>query len=211
MNLTTPLHEMATNPDGSVNPEGLRRVQETVWSSLPESSRRNFFEFKGRQSCVKAAMAKPLPGASADAFIKGATKVAGETVHEVYPIHIVCLQAVDSPLLKLVQAAAVSEEKKGTQNFQEQDEWNVCYIFTENPKTLRAIIKNGGAAEIGKRAEELVDGKWNAAKINAVSLSVIEQFHRHIQTSVKFTAEVEGQGDEGFFLELSKSLPKLKE
>jgi hypothetical protein len=174
-----------------------------VARAIGERGHRAFFEFKGRQSCIEKAQAKPLPGASANVFIKGATTVGDVVVREVVPIHIACLQAVDSPLLKLVQNAANQTGEKANENFSEEAQWEICYIFTQNPKELRKILKDGGADAIKKLAEETIDCNWTAAKINSVILAVIEQFHRHIQTTVKFAAEVEGQGDKSFFQALA--------
>ena len=43
-------------------------------------------EFRARQSCIRQAMAKPLPGAAGDAFLKGAVSVGHFTIYEVMPI-----------------------------------------------------------------------------------------------------------------------------
>lgn len=206
-NTTTELNEMARNQDGSVNPDGLRRVQELAFGAIGESGRRAFFEFKGRQSCIKAAQAKPLPGASANAIIKGATKVAEEVVREVLPIHIACLQAVDSPLLKLVNNAIESAEKKSNVDFSESAQWELCYIFTQEPRALRTLLKEEGVSALQSKSEAKCS-EWNAAKCNTVILAIIEQFHRHVQTTVRFSNEVEGQVDARFFQALQGQLPK---
>ena len=113
---------------------------------------------------------------------------------------------MDSPLLKLVQKAANQSGEKTDENFSEEAQWEFCYIFTQNPKELRKTLKDGGAEAIKKLSEEAIDCLWSAAKINSVILAVIEQFHRHIQTTVKFAAEVEGQGDKRFFQALAGKL-----
>lgn len=166
-----------------------------------------YFAFRGRQYCAKQAQSVPLPGASADAFLRGTTKVGDVIVREVVPVHIACLQAVDSPLLKMVAQATESKEKKSNADFDEESQWAICYIFTSEPKRLRTILKEGGASAIKEASEKTVDG-WPASKINMVILAVIEQFHRHITTTVKFAAEVEKQVDKSFFQALT--LPQQK-
>ena len=185
--------------------ELLRQAQTEIWSRMPESTRNLFYQHKGRQSCIRQAMAKPLPGASADAFIKGATRIDGETVREVLPVHIAALQAVDSPLLQMVQKATESTDKKSNSDFTEQQQWDAAYIFTCEPKFLRKILKDGGKESVQLLAEEKCCD-WTAAKLNFVILAVVEQFNRHVQTAVKYAAELEGQAP-AFFQALTETKP----
>lgn len=196
MKLTSPIHEIAKTD--------LKQAQSIALRAIGESGLRRFFEFRGRQDCIRRAQLKPLPGDSADAFIKGATRVGDVTVREILPIHIACLQAVNSPLLTLVQKATESEDKKGDSDFSEDEQNEVCYIMVEDPKTLRSILKSGGEPALKEKATEMIQDIWNAAKINMVVLAVIEQFHRHVKTSVKFAGEVESQGDKSFFQALKE-------
>lgn len=187
---TTDIHE--------IGKRDLRQAQELAWSAIGESGKRRLMEFRGRQSCIEKAQSKPLPGALADTFSKGGTMIDGSLIREVVPIHIACLQAVNSPILNLVQKAVDAENSKADQEFSESDQWEVCYIFTENPKVLRSVLKQGANA-IKKAAEEAIDGNWTGAKMQVAMIAVIEQFHRHVKTTVKFTAEIEAQGDASFF------------
>lgn len=177
----------------------LKQAQRMAAQAVGESGLRRYFEFRGRQSCIRKAQLKPLPGDSADAFLKGATRVGDVTVREVLPIHIACLQAVKSPILELVERATESKDGKGDSEFSEEDQNCACYIFTSDPKQLRVTLKDGGESLIKEKANSLIQDNWNAAKINMVMLVVIEQFHRHVKTSVKFAGEVESQGDKSFF------------
>lgn len=183
--------------------QGLEAAYRIAEQAVGRAGYERFLLHKGRQSCIKKAMSKPLPGASGDTFIKGNTTVGDVTVREVLPIHIACLQAVESPLLTLVNNAIQSEEKKAAIDFNEQQQFEICYLFTTEPKQLRKTLKESGAESIKKLSDETVCD-WTAAKINMVILAVVEQFHRHIQTSAKFAAQVEAQGDEHFFRALSQ-------
>ncbi len=73
-----------------------------------------FFKFKGRQECVKKAMAKPLPGESADAFLRGAINVGDKHVYEIVPTHMLVLQAIESPILKAFEEATSKSDKTAT-------------------------------------------------------------------------------------------------
>lgn len=162
-----------------------------------------FIEHKKRQSCIGQALSRPLPGASADAFINGALKVNGRNIYEVVPTHIKCLQAVDSPLLKMGQEAAASADKKSDADFEENEQWELCYIFTQEPKQLRKNLKELGVGFIKKEAEKLVDeGGWNAAEISTTVMACIAQYVRHFQATLKFSQEMEASGDVSFFREL---------
>lgn len=202
-NLTSEIHEIARHD--------LKTAQRMALDAVGESGMRRYFEFKGRQSCIRKAQLKPLPGDSADAFIKGATRVDDVVVREILPIHIACLQAVNSPLLELVSRAAESKEKKSDADFNEDEQNHVCFIMTEDPKTLRKMLKDGGESAIKEKATDAIQDNWNAAKINMVMLAVIEQFHRHVKTSVKFAGEVEAQGDKSFFQGLTGKVLKQPE
>lgn len=168
-----------------------------------------YIAFKRRNACAEKAQSVPLPGASADAFLRGATKVGDVIVREVVPVHIACLQSVDSPILKMVSQATESKEKKSNSDFGIKDQWYICHIFTTDTDELLDILDCGGADKIKEVSKAAINKKWNAAKINMVMLAVIEQFHRHIQTTVKFAAEVEGQVDKSFFQALTQ-MPSVK-
>jgi hypothetical protein len=164
-----------------------------------------FFEFRGRQECIRQAMAKPLPGAAGDAFLRGSVKIEDYVIHEVMPIHLKCLQLVNSPLLDLVTsavAADVVDEKNGEQKktvtktasreFEFSDEWQLCYIFTENPETLYDTPKS----ELAKLIETSAKAEFraiNSALVNGICSAIVKQFERHISTTVKYATEVDAQ------------------
>lgn len=174
-----------------------RQAQRLIWGALPESSRRNFFEFRGRQACIERAMATPLPGAAGDAFTKGAISVAGKLVNRVVPTHFAVLQALKSPLLTMLEQA--TNEAKSAVDFDDEQQWQICYVFTANPKTMRQTLKSPNGLESIKADAERFCGDWSAAELNFVMLAVIEQLKRHVETTVKFAAELEASGDVSFF------------
>lgn len=196
--VTTMFDEMARNADGSVNPEGLRKVQETIWSAMPESTRRGFFEFKGRQSCAKAAMARPLPGAAGLAFTKGAIKAGGKTVASVVPAHFAVLQALESPLLKMIENAMT--QKSVNVDFKPKEQWEICYVFTADIEATYELLESDGVAAIRKVAKKAVGMTWDASSLNLVMLAVLEQVKRHAETLVRFAADMEATKEISFFL-----------
>jgi hypothetical protein len=151
-----------------------------------------------RQSCIGAARAKPLPGSAENAFLKGAISIGDFIIFEVMPVHLKCLQLVNSPLLELA-AAAMSKDGAAKREIEFDDEWNICFIFTHDPEVLydtpKAKLKE--LIETGAR-EQFKPSKTNAvnsATVNGICAAVVKQFERHIATSVRFASEVEGQAE----------------
>lgn len=169
-----------------------------------------YFAHLHHQECIREAMSKPLPGAAADALINGALKVNGRMVYEVVPTHIKCLQALNSPLLQMGQQAAESKDKSANADLTEEQQWELCYIFTTPPRELRKTLKERGVSILRSQAEDFWADK-NAAEINVTIAAILNQYGRHFQTTVKFAAEMEASGDVSFFRELnSQSLKPLE-
>jgi hypothetical protein len=151
-----------------------------------------------RQSCIGAAMAKPLPGAAENAFLKGAISIGDFTIYEVMPVHLKCLQLVNSPLLELA-ASALSSDGAAKREIEFEDEWNICFIFTMDPEVLydtpkaklKELIETGARAQFKPSKTCAV----NSATVNGICGAVVKQFERHIATSVRFAGEVEGQAE----------------
>lgn len=175
-----------------------KEAQRFVWENMPQSTRDIYLKFRGRQECARRAMAKPLPGPAASAFTKGAIEAGGKIVNRVVPAHFAVLQALNSPLLKLIENATT--EKKSEVDFDDEQQWQICYIFTTDAKQLRSTLKSKGVEAIKKEAESAC-GEWSAAEINFVMLAIVEQLKRHVETTVKFAAEMEANGDVHFFRE----------
>lgn len=153
---------------------------------------------RARQSCIGKAMAKPLPGAAEDAFLKGAVSVGGYTIYEVMPIHLKCLQVVDSPILKGEPVASedgLSVTVKMPE-FEFQDEWNLCFIFTHDPEVLYDTPKS--------KLKELIEGEGkrffkpsktnvvNSATVNGICSAIMKQLERHHSTVLRNEQELDG-------------------
>jgi hypothetical protein len=149
-----------------------------------------FFEHRNRQNCVRKAMSKPLPGAAASAFLEGAVKVGDYAINEVMPIHLKCLQLVNSPLLDLV-SAAITDGKEAKREIEFEDEWNLCLIFTENPETLYDKPKSELLKYITDKAKSRFK-MANSATVNGICAAIVKQFERHIATTVRYASDVEG-------------------
>ncbi len=161
------------------------------------------FRFRGKQSCIEKAMARPLPGAAGKAFTTGAIKAAGKVVNRVVPAHFAILQAVNSPILVMIENAMT--KKKSDVDFKPQEQWDICFIFTEDAEIVYTLLENDGAKSVQSASKKAVGMKWDAAAVNLVMLAVLEQVKRHIETTVKFAGEMESQGDISFFRERPES------
>ena len=158
---------------------------------------RPLIEMRARQSCIRQASAVPLPGAAADAFLRGAVTVGDFTIYEVMPIHLKCLQIVDSPILKGKPVASEDGQSISVQmpEFEFQDEWNLCFIFTHDPEALydtpksklKEVIESEGRRLFKPSHSSVV----NAATVNGICSAIMRQFERHHATTIRHEAEME--------------------
>lgn len=181
-------------------PEEIREI------ALKHANHRLFFEWKGRQSCISKAQAKPLPGAAGDAFISKEMTVGNRKIFRVFPSHIKALQALESPLLKMGEQAA--KDKTSSGDFSETQQLELCYVFTSEPKSLRQKLEKFGVQKLRDEAGEF-EGVWDAAEIQATCIAAISQYAKHIQTNVKLIQEA--AKDDRFFQEVLEKLSKPSE
>ena len=123
-----------------------KEAHRLVAEQLGERGHKAFFEFKGRQLCIEKARAKPLPGAAAGAFLHGEINAANKTVRRVVPIHFTILQALKSPLLTMIENATA--RKKADVDYSDEQQWEICHVFTCEPKQLRKTFRDSGIEEI---------------------------------------------------------------
>lgn len=201
MNVETPLDLSKLPP---------AEAHRMVADRLGAEGHKTFFEHRGRQECIRQAMAKPLPGASGDAFTAGDMKVNGRKIYPVVPTHFRVLQAVESPLLKLLAGAVEKAGESASMEIEESAEWEICYIFTAPPRELRKQLKEQGMASIKASAQTLCDGEkpWTAAEINATVLAAVAQLNEHVKTTVAFEAEAEATSNSSFFQMLRENNSK---
>lgn len=171
-----------------------------VARALGEKGHRSFFEHRGRQACIQKAMAKPLPGALGNAFLKSDIKVGSRMIRPVVPAHFAVLQALDSPLLKLI-AEATSSKSAELKNPSQEEKWEICHVFTAEPKTLFKELKSKGVDFIREQAQDAVGMTWEAAEVELAMPAIMEQLKRHIETTVRFAAEMEAKNEVSFFRE----------
>ena len=159
-----------------------------------------YAEWRGRQACIEKAQSKPLPGASGKAFASGPVRAAGKIVNRVVPSHFAVLQSLDSPLLSMIENAM--GKKSVDVSFKPHEQWQICYVFTEDAEEVYTLLETEGAKAVAQAAKKAVGMGWEASAVNLVMLAVLEQIKRHVETTVKFAAEMEAQGDVSFFQEL---------
>lgn len=182
------------------NPEKMadvRKAQEEIWNLMPESSRAAYFKFKNRDSCSAKAHARPLPGESAGAFLDGDLVVCGKIVRRFVPAHFMVLQKIESPMLSIIEEAI--RTKSTNANLKAQEEWDLCYIFTNDPKVVFLECKAGGAKAIHDKSENEIGLVWKQEEIEMVIYAIFEQFTRHIETKVKIAAQESEKGEIRFF------------
>jgi uncharacterized protein (UPF0248 family) len=159
-----------------------------------------YFKFLHRQKCTQQAMSKPLPGESRGAFLNGAINIQGKSVHRIVPSDFIVLEALKSPILKMMEQATQSGEKKSEMEWTAQEEFEICYVFTTDPKEVYRTLKSKGVDEIKRLAEETIL-EWDAEIPRFVTLAVIEQLKRHVETKVKIATEIQKEGEISFFRE----------
>lgn len=158
-----------------------------------------FLKWKGRQACLAAAKAKPLPGAAGHAFTSGDIKIAGKVVHRCVPAHFAVLQAISSPLLVMMEEAASKKEVR--MDFKPQEQWEMALVFTEDAEAMYDLLESEGVKAIKQKARKEIGMKWEPASVNLVIVAILEQIKRHVETTVKFSAEAEKDGQISFFRE----------
>ena len=158
-----------------------------------------------KQKSIATAKVVPLPGASGKAFTTGNIKAGGKIVFRAVPAHFAVLQALESPLLKMMENAMTKSEVK--LDFKPSEQWEVCYVFTEDAEKVYDLLESEGVKAIKKVARKEVGMKWDAASVNLVMLAILEQIKRHVETTVKFAADMQEAAEVTFFQELTEKSP----
>jgi len=156
-------------------------------------------QWREEQDMIAQAQCRPLPGPAGKAFTTGNIKAGSKTVYRVVPAHFAILQALDSPLLKMIESATT--KKQVETDFKPLEQWEVCYTFTEDVESVYGLLEKDGVKAIRSAAKKAVGLKWDAASVNLVLMAVLEQVKRHIQTTVKLATEMKDEGEVSFFQE----------
>jgi len=164
-----------------------------------------FHAHKARQSCIKAAMAKPLPGAAGDAYTKGPVHAAGKTVNKVTCATWALLQALESPIITMFQQAAKTGEAKA--DWAEQQKWDACWIFTQSAPRLYILLEEKGAEAVRSECRINVM-QWDQAEIDVIMAGIMEQVRRHSNTLVKHLTDAQEGGEISFFVERAEAPAK---
>ena len=174
-----------------------------VESRIPPAQQEEWDKFYNRQHCIVRAAAKPLPGASGDAFISGPIRIADKVVKRITPCIWLLLQAVNSPILKMFEDAIST----GKSNFdwKPPQMWDACWIFTEDSERLETLMESSGPAAISAEAKQVVGKTWEESQIEPIMGAIIEQVFRHAQTKVRYIKEATERGDVRFFREAALS------
>lgn len=158
-----------------------------------------YLNWRGRQACLAKAAATPLPGSLLGAFMDGAIKIRDKEVCRIVPAHFFILQKIDSKLLKLISMAQA--ERTAAVEMTAHEEWDICYIFTNDPKKVFELVREGGVEALRKESQNIATD-WEPELIEGVILAVIEQMKRHVETKVKLLSDLKDSGSLTFFREL---------
>ena len=161
-----------------------------------------FHAHRERQSCIGAAMAKPLPGAAGDAYTKGPVNAAGRKVNKVTCAIWALLQAVESPIIVMFQQAAKTGEAKA--EWSESQKWDACWIFTESAHRLYDLLESDGPKAVQAECRSHVMD-WEQSEIDVVMTGIMEQIRRHSNTLVKHLTEAKEGGEINFFVERAET------
>lgn len=170
---------------------------------LTHVNRAKLYELRGRQNNLATANSKPLPGPALDAFTTSAIKIGNRLVEKVVPARFAILQAIDSPVIQLIENAKRTD--KAEVNFTPEQMWAICYLFTTDARETWKQFKAKGKDWLAEQAEEHVGSQWDFTEVDLVMMAVMEQLKRHVETFVKFVAEVEEKGQITFFRETPDS------
>jgi len=86
-----------------------------------------------QQECISKALAQPLPGPAKGAFLNRAIEVNGKQIQRITPYIWLILTALDSPLLKLLEAAtnpSNAEKKELNSEWSSPQKWEACLVFS---------------------------------------------------------------------------------
>jgi hypothetical protein len=104
----------------------------------------------------RRAAATPLPGALSEAFLNDAIQVADNLfVRRIVASDWKVLQALGSPIYKLILELQKDESIREDISYTDEEEWEMCWQFTHNPKECRELLAKG---KDGFRAEAVALG-----------------------------------------------------
>ena len=169
-------------------------------TALKSVNRELLGRFRQKNECDQRARSKPLPGSAGKAFTSGPINAGGKVVNRVVPAHFALLQALESPILKMIESAAADKEKKSEVDFKPREEWELCYVFTEDVEASYELLESKGVAELRKAIKKAAMS-WEGVATNLIMMAVVEQIKRHVETTVRFAAEMEKDGQVTFFRE----------
>jgi len=101
-------------------------------------------ELELKEQANRRAAATPLPGALADAFLTDAIQVTDNMfVRRIVASDWKILQALGSPIYKLILELQKDAALREDISYTDEEEWEMCWQFTHNPKECRELLAKG--------------------------------------------------------------------
>ncbi len=99
-----------------------------------------------RQEGIVRANAEPMPGPLNDAFNPVVPVFCGLTLREVVPTDMGLLKRLDSPLFREMAQLAKPPEERSTLTYEDDEIWELLYLFTRPARAARATLAIGRPA-----------------------------------------------------------------
>lgn len=131
------------------------------------------------------AMAEPLPGTLAEAFLNDAIDVHGIKVRRAVASDFVLMRWLDSPIYRQMLESQKPKEKQEPVEYAAEEAFEIAFQFTRSPKETRAIQAKGRQAFREAAIEEFGDRFPNMAVAESVVEAAAEQMKKAWATGIE--------------------------
>lgn len=150
------------------------------------------------QMAATRAQADPLPGPLAHAFGPNAIKIGGgiwvrKMVASDYPI----LKALDSPIFRMMTELATSADKPDDVTFTDEEEWQMCWQFTNPVKRVRETLALG-VQTLKDLARQEIGDTLPPEVVKLITPAIMEQLKRNITTALQYHQDMKDDGQVTF-------------
>jgi hypothetical protein len=179
--------------------------------TLPKLSNQDSFqEQKLKILADKRAAADPTPGPLAKAFGPSVTRVGEVEVRKPVASDWPVLRALDSPILKFLEAIRVNQNKGVSEPpnvpTTSEEEGEIFWQFTHTPAQVRELMASGKDKFRNVAVAEVCD-VHDDSFVKLVIAIVMQKIAESWATVLQISAELEEKGDVHFFQDSAANLP----